>query len=77
MARKVRDVMTSKVTTCTRGQDALAVLETMTAGRFRHMPVVDEDGKMIGVISIGDTVFARLKELAAEKDALTGMIMGS
>jgi len=47
----------------------------MTDGRFRHMPVMD-GGKMIGLISIGDVVKARLAELAMEKDALEGMIMG-
>jgi CBS domain-containing protein len=51
------------------------VLQTMTNGRFRHMPVV-EDGQMVGLITIGDVVKARLSELAMEKDALEGMIMG-
>ena len=63
--------------TCTPADDALTILERMTEGRFRHMPVVDEDGRMLGVISIGDAVSGRLKELAAEKEALTGMIMGA
>lgn len=76
MDEKVQDLMTSDLVTCTRADGALDVLERMTEGRFRHMPVV-EDGIMIGLISIGDTVFARLKELAMEKDALTGMIMGN
>ena len=47
----------------------------MTDGRFRHMPVL-EDGQLVGLITIGDTVKARLTELAMEKDALQGMIMG-
>jgi CBS domain-containing protein len=47
----------------------------MTEGRFRHMPVVDGE-TMVGLISIGDVVKARLAELAMEKDALEGMIMG-
>ena len=67
----------SGVMTCTTGEDALTILERMTQGRFRHMPVVDGQGDMLGVISIGDAVSGRLKELAAEKEALTGMIMGS
>ena len=47
----------------------------MTEGRFRHLPVVD-DGKMVGLISIGDAVKARLAQLAMERDSLEGMIMG-
>lgn len=77
LSQAISEVMTRSVQTCTIGDDAMNVLERMTAGRFRHMPVVDEQGQMLGVISIGDAVFARLKELAAEKEALTGMIMGS
>ncbi len=73
----VSDLMTKKLITCTTGEDALAILERMTAGRFRHLPVVTDSGEMVGLISIGDAVFARLKELNAEKEALTGMIMGN
>ncbi|MBC9248241.1 CBS domain-containing protein [Paracoccus sp. 11-3] len=73
----ISQVMTTSVQTCTTGEDALVILERMTQGRFRHLPVIDEDGHMLGVISIGDAVSGRLKELAAEKEALTGMIMGS
>ena len=47
----------------------------MTDGRFRHLPVI-EDGKMIGLISIGDVVKARLSELSMERDALADMVMG-
>ncbi|WP_376872256.1 CBS domain-containing protein [Albirhodobacter sp. R86504] len=72
----VDDIMTRKLVSCTRGDTALEVLGKMSTGRFRHMPVI-EDGEMIGLISIGDAVQARLKELAMEKDALTGMIMGN
>ncbi|MEY1555711.1 CBS domain-containing protein [Yoonia sp. R2331] len=71
----VAGMMTSTLITCTPQDSADAVLKKMTDGRFRHMPVVD-DGKMIGLISIGDVVKARLAELAMEKDALQGMIMG-
>ena len=75
--RKVSELMTAKVATCVCADDALEVLDRMTQGRFRHLPVVDENGDMLGVVSIGDAVSARLKELAAEKEALTGMIMGN
>jgi CBS domain-containing protein len=72
---RVEDLMTSELVTCSRSDKADAVLTTMTNGRFRHMPVV-EDGVMVGLITIGDVVKYRLSELAMEKDALEGMIMG-
>jgi CBS domain-containing protein len=72
---KVEEMMTTKLVTCTREDRAVDVLGTMTNGRFRHMPVV-EGGKMVGLITIGDVVKYRLTELAMEKDALEGMIMG-
>ncbi len=71
----VEAYMTSKLVTCTRQDSADEVLKQMTEGRFRHMPVV-EDGQMVGLITQGDVVKARLSELAMEKDALEGMIMG-
>ena len=74
---RISDLMTRKVSTCVTGDEANSVLERMTAGRFRHLPVVDAEGNMIGLVSIGDAVSARLKELNAERDALTGMIMGT
>lgn len=76
MARRVTDLMTANPVTCTPQDDGQRVLEIMTEKRFRHMPVM-EDGKMTGLISIGDVVKARLAELAMERDALEGMIRGS
>jgi CBS domain-containing protein len=67
--------MTSKLVTCERRDKADDILLKMTEGRFRHMPVV-EDGKMVGLITLGDVVKARLNELSMEKEALEGMIMG-
>ncbi len=72
---KVESLMTANIVSCTRSEGTDAVLGRMTDGRFRHMPVI-EDGQMVGLISIGDVVKARLMELAAEKDALEGMIKG-
>ncbi len=71
----VESLMTVKIVSCTRTEGTDAVLGRMTDGRFRHMPVIEE-GQMVGLISIGDVVKARLMELAAEKDALEGMIKG-
>lgn len=73
--KPVDALMTASIVTCTRSDTALQVIERMTQGRFRHMPVMD-DGRMIGMISIGDVVKARLDELVMEKDALEGMIKG-
>lgn len=75
MSDKVDDLMTKELVTCSRNDDAVDILEKMTAGRFRHMPVV-ENGELVGLITLGDVVKARLSELAMEKDALQGMIMG-
>lgn len=72
---KVADHMTREVVTCTHADSADEILEKMTAGRFRHIPVVEGD-RLVGLVSIGDVVKARLSELAMEKDALEGMIKG-
>ncbi len=75
LSETVRSMMTADPVTCTKSDTADQVLSRMTDGRFRHMPVV-EGSKMIGLITIGDVVKSRLAELAMEKDALEGMIMG-
>jgi len=71
----VADMMTRNPVCCSRQDTSDVVLTRMTDGRFRHMPVV-EDGKLVGIVTIGDVVKARLQELAMEKSALEGMIMG-
>jgi CBS domain-containing protein len=75
LSETVGEMMTRNIITCSQNDTADQVLEMMTNGRFRHLPVVEE-GRMIGLISIGDVVKARLAELSMEKDALEGMIMG-
>jgi CBS domain-containing protein len=62
-------VMTRKVTTCTEADTIAVIMERMTSGKFRHLPVV-EQGKLAGVISIGDVVKYRLEEIERESDAL-------
>ena len=71
----VETIMTARVITCSRGDPGNDVLQKMTDGRFRHIPVM-EGAELVGLISIGDVVKARLNELAQEKDALEGMING-
>lgn len=75
LERKVEAVMTAKLISCVGGDQTDQVLQKMTDGRFRHMPVI-EGGVLVGLISIGDVVKSRLEELHAEKDALEGMIKG-
>lgn len=75
LSEPVEKFMTTKLVTCSRDASADAVLSTMTQKRFRHMPV-EENGQLVGLITLGDVVKARLQELTMEKDALEGMIMG-
>ncbi|KNX42378.1 Hypoxic response protein 1 [Roseovarius tolerans] len=75
MTETVSDMMTRNPVCCSKQDSSDAVLTRMTDGRFRHMPVV-EDGKLVGIVTIGDVVKARLEELSMEKNALEGMIMG-
>ena len=75
LGRTVGELMTRDLKTCAPGDDAQAILQAMTDGRFRHMPV-EEDGLLIGLISLGDVVKARLSEVSMEKDALEAMISG-
>ncbi len=65
----IRPCMTCDITTCKPGDTVSEALAVMTAKRFRHIPVV-EDGKLIGVVSIGDLVKAKLEETAQEAQAL-------
>ncbi|WP_422028284.1 CBS domain-containing protein [Roseovarius sp.] len=71
----VDQMMTPDPVCCSKQDSSDAVLTRMTEGRFRHMPVV-ENGKLVGIVTIGDVVKARLQELSMEKSALEGMIMG-
>jgi CBS domain-containing protein len=65
----VAAVMTRKVTTCNEADTVVAIMERMTAGKFRHVPVV-EQGRLVGVISIGDVVKHRVEEIEGETNAL-------
>ena len=75
LTQPVSAYMTKKLVTATQQDKVQEVLARMTEGRFRHMPIV-EGGKLIGIVTLGDVVKAQLSELAMEKDALQGMIMG-
>ena len=69
----VSSVMTAKVKTCTETSTINDVMEIMTAGRFRHLPVA-ENGKLIGIISIGDVVKKRIEDVVREADEIRNYI---
>jgi CBS domain-containing protein len=70
----VDSVMTRKVVTCAEADTVAAIMERMTAGKFRHLPVV-ENGRLAGIISIGDVVKSRLEEIEKESEALKEYIL--
>jgi len=73
LGRRVEELMVTDVATCDRRTHAEQLMETMTAGRFRHVPVVD-GGHLAGIVSIGDVVKSRIDELATEAQQLVGYI---
>ena len=74
LEERVDAVMTRKVITCGEGDTVAQVMEQMTGGKFRHLPVV-EQGKLIGIVSIGDIVKFRLHEIESESNALREYIL--
>lgn len=66
----VRDIMTVDVHTCTPDSTAAELMKMMTEHRIRHVPVVDEDGALISIVSIGDVVKNYVSELNSESQAL-------
>ncbi|MEA2796654.1 MAG: hypothetical protein QOI87_4034, partial [Bradyrhizobium sp.] len=69
----VSAVMTRKVVSCRESDTVSAIMEMMTLGKFRHLPVV-EDSKVVGLISIGDIVKWRVREYETEQEALRDYI---
>ena len=69
----IADVMTRKVTTCSMRDTVAELMERMTEGKFRHVPVVD-DGRLAGIVSIGDVVKWRVHEIEDESAAMRDYI---
>jgi CBS domain-containing protein len=65
----VSAVMTRKVVGCRESDTVSSLMERMTLGKFRHLPVI-EDGRVVGLISIGDVVKRRVQEYELEQEAL-------
>jgi CBS domain-containing protein len=73
LADPVSSLMTAQVHTCPSDANVHALAQTMTDHRVRHVPVVD-DGVLVGIVSIGDVVKARLDELEEERRQLVDYI---
>ena len=71
----VGEVMTKNVITGLRQDELRAVANTMTEKRIRHLPIVDEQGELIGIISIGDIVKAERNHFEGEADTLRTQIL--
>ena len=69
----IAQVMTRKVSTCSESDTVSDLMEQMTAGKFRHVPVIDRE-RLVGIISIGDVVKHRLGEMERESEAMRDYI---
>lgn len=74
--RRVREIMTSRIVTCGLNDSVDELMDMMTEGRFRHLPVVEND-RLVGIISIGDVVKHRMAETVMETEALRLYIANS
>ena len=70
----VSQTMTRKVFTCVESETVASIMERMTEGKFRHVPVVDQ-GQLVGIVSIGDVVKHRLLEMEHDSAAMRDYIL--
>lgn len=75
LSKPVSEIMTSSVVSCASTDDVEQVATTMTDKRIRHMPVID-DGALTGIISIGDVVSSRIRQLEQDRVQLEQYISG-
>ena len=75
LERPVSEIMTTSVYSCTSNDPVDAIAETMTARRVRHMPVIDDD-RLVGIVSIGDVVSSRIRQLEHDRGQLEQYISG-
>jgi CBS domain-containing protein len=71
---RVREIMTVDVITCATNSTVAELMNVMTERRIRHVPVVDESGNLLSIISIGDVVKAHINELDVERKALSDYV---
>ena len=73
LATPVSQFMTRKVVTCQEGDSIQSIMELMTAGKFRHVPVL-ADGRLAGIVSIRDVIEFRLEQMERESESLRDYI---
>ena len=73
----VRDIMTVNVFTCAPEATVAEIMAMMTKQRIRHVPVVDSEGYLISMISIGDVVKHHVNEISVENQALKEYVASS
>ncbi|MDT4918697.1 MAG: hypothetical protein QOH89_3397, partial [Pseudonocardiales bacterium] len=71
----VESIMSSDVVSCSSQESVDSVAETMTERRIRHMPVIDDD-RLVGIVSIGDVVSSRMRQLESDRGQLEQYIVG-
>lgn len=76
LEQPVTSVMAAPVTTCALTTTTTELAAVMTAGRVRHLPVLDE-GRLVGIVSIGDVVKSRIDELAVQAESLERYVTGT
>ncbi|MEU4311642.1 CBS domain-containing protein [Nocardia sp. NPDC024068] len=72
----VTQVMSTDVRTCGPDDEVDGLRNIMTDHRIRHLPVVDEEGRLAGIVSIGDVVKSALSELTTEREQLVEYLQG-
>jgi CBS domain-containing protein len=76
-AFQVKDLMTSQVHTCNAETTVEELMKIMTERRIRHIPVVDDRGELVSIVSIGDVVKYYVSEIELERQSLKEYITGA
>jgi CBS domain-containing protein len=76
LSRPVSDIMTSDVHTCVPEDSVESLMSAMTDRRIRHLPVVNREHELTGIVSIGDLVKSQIAQLQFERDQLEGYVSG-
>jgi CBS domain-containing protein len=76
LGEPVSQTMTRKVSTCIESETVASIMERMTEGKFRHFPVIDQ-GRVVGLVSIGDVVKFRLQQMESDTAAMHDYILSA